>query len=1118
MSAKEIKEIKLYKDYINSFEDNIIKVSKTNIVKNIWTLNNENLFIKNDNVINKQISEVFSQDIYLKIRLCLQNGNENETLPIHINEKWIIDKVYNKGKFYFLRLKKNDDYYKKNITKEEMFNALLEGNSSGIEIYSVKNNGKTSKDFILKDINEKSLNRFNKIKNKILGKSIFDIVKDIDKTELIDVFKRVYKTGEKEYIPPIKFRNKEWFENNIFKLPTGEIVVSFNEVTDFMELNKELESSKLKLDEYISKSPYGIFVANEQGVYIEINNKGMELLGYKKEELINHKLFEFIAIENYEIARNHFKKIIEKGYANANIKLITKNRGIRDFSIYAIKLNNNMAMAYVNDITEKVALEKNLLESENRYKELYMQAPLGHQSLNIDGYIIDVNPMWLKLLGYNKNEVIGQWFGDFLKEKDKSVFEKNFVKLKSFGFSDSVYEMIKKNGDIKHIKLYSKVTRDSNYNFLQTHSILEDITEQKKAEEVIKSQVSFLDGIMMQSPHAMWISDNLGTVINVNKSLLEMFGVTQEQIENQYNVFKDINLIELGVMPKVRRVFENLELMEFVIKWKGNKAGDEIFKGANDVWIQVYYFPILNPKGKLKNVVCQMVNVSDAKIAEIKLKESEKILQITENIAHVGSYKYDFQEKSSIWSDEIFRILGYEIGSIEPDLKIIDHTIFSEDKKKYDEECKKALKNRHGLNLETRIKKHTGEVIWIELKSTVETNEEEQITQIVGVIIDINERKKYEENIISNLRKLQQSEELINLGYFEKNWITEEYYWSDGYYRILGLDPNQYIERKTIIRYTVEEDKDELYQYTQSRIKAKKPLDYIFRVKIDNKIKHIHQIAEHYYDKKGKLLKTIGIIQDITEKIALEKEREKLEIKLSEQQKLEAIGILASGVAHEINNPINGIMNYGQIILDDENVNRNIKGYANEIIGESKRISEIVKNLLQFSRHEKQHHSLARIEDIINQTLVLIKTVIKKDNIVINLDIQKELPSIKCRSQQIQQVVLNLLINARDAINEKKGDSDKELEEEEILVSAKLILIDNIKWIRVSVKDKGIGIGDESKDKVFNPFYTTKPKYQGTGLGLAISYGIIKEHQGVLDFKTKEGEGTEFYFDLLTSG
>lgn len=269
----------------------------------------------------------------------------------------------------------------------------------------------------------------------------------------------------------------------------------------------------------------------------------------------------------------------------------------------------------------------------------------------------------------------------------------------------------------------------------------------------------------------------------------------------------------------------------------------------------------------------------------------------------------------------------------------------------------------------------------------------------------------------------------------------------------------------------------------------------------------VSAVPIRYNGKDGALV----YVRDITKRKRAERERMEELQQQRQQQKLEAIGTLASGVAHEINNPVTGIMNYAQLILDGADQSCPGFEYAHEIINESQRISDIVRDLLHFSRHEKQTHSRADIGDIVNRTLSLLRAQMRKDQIEIQLNLPEDLPPLKCRSQQIQQVLMNLLINARDALNEKYPGYH---EDKVIYISGYLYTEAARRWIRLTVEDHGNGIPQNIQDRLFDPFFTTKPKELGTGLGLPISYGIMKEHHGKLSFETEEGEFTRFHLTL----
>ena len=199
-----------------------------------------------------------------------------------------------------------------------------------------------------------------------------------------------------------------------------------------------------------------------------------------------------------------------------------------------------------------------------------------------------------------------------------------------------------------------------------------------------------------------------------------------------------------------------------------------------------------------------------------------------------------------------------------------------------------------------------------------------------------------------------------------------------------------------------------------------------------------------------------------------------MEAHLIHKQKLESIGILASGVAHEINNPVNGIINYSQLIVDsaenkseDLNLSRNsIKDYAGQIIDESNRVSTIVSNLLNFSRAEKTSFSKADISTIVDGVLSLVSVIIKRGSVDLIIDIPPELPLIECRSQQIQQILINLITNANDALNLRYPEPD---EDKKIIIKAAFHKIDGKEGIRITVEDHGSGIPKNVQEHVFGP-------------------------------------------------
>lgn len=256
-------------------------------------------------------------------------------------------------------------------------------------------------------------------------------------------------------------------------------------------------------------------------------------------------------------------------------------------------------------------------------------------------------------------------------------------------------------------------------------------------------------------------------------------------------------------------------------------------------------------------------------------------------------------------------------------------------------------------------------------------------------------------------------------------------------------------------------------------------------------------------EENGEINATLLVARNLTEEEVVRAEAVRA-------AQLAAIGELASGIAHEINNPINGIINYAQIILDapkDPEAESNLEN----IISEGKRIARIVSNLLDFARQRKEVVAPVPVERIITNSLQLVAHLLKKDGISCEIDIDTSLPPLLCNEQQLQQVVLNLISNARYALNRRYP---RPCPKKRIEIHGQYIPGDGSPFLRLTFTDYGTGIPPEIQSRLFDPFFSTKPPGEGTGLGLSISHGLIRDHGGHIRVQSTPGLKTRFTLDL----
>jgi len=267
---------------------------------------------------------------------------------------------------------------------------------------------------------------------------------------------------------------------------------------------------------------------------------------------------------------------------------------------------------------------------------------------------------------------------------------------------------------------------------------------------------------------------------------------------------------------------------------------------------------------------------------------------------------------------------------------------------------------------------------------------------------------------------------------------------------------------------------------------------------VDGDLRHGSLITSPVLE-DDRIVGVLGILRDVTDE-------KRLAEQLMQQEKLVAVGQLVSGVAHELNNPLAGVLAFAQLLLaapvplDDEP-----RQAVETIQREARRAAKIVSNLLTFARQQPAEHANAQLNDIVTDTLELRRYALRTADVTVTLALDPRLPQTWADPSQLQQVVLNLLVNAEQALADVEGDRR---------IGMRTSLERGGTQILLTVTDNGPGIAREQLDRIFNPFFTTKPVGQGTGLGLSISDGIIREHGGRIRVESAPGAGATFVVEL----
>ncbi|MBM3174368.1 MAG: PAS domain S-box protein [Chloroflexi bacterium] len=396
-----------------------------------------------------------------------------------------------------------------------------------------------------------------------------------------------------------------------------------------------------------------------------------------------------------------------------------------------------------------------------------------------------------------------------------------------------------------------------------------------------------------------------------------------------------------------------------------------------------------------------------------------------------------------------------------------------------------------------------GTPCWIE---GIRTNllHEPLVRAIVVNYRDVTERKRAEETLQQSEEKHRTILKEIEDSYFEVDLAGNLTFVNDSTCRSLRYSREELLGMN-YRGFTAQEDIEHVYQTFNHVYRMGKPnKGFSWKVvRKDGTEGFVEATVSLLRSHGGEIIGFRGVGRDITERKKAEEERKQLEQKAQISSRLASVGEMAAGVAHEINNPLTGVIGYAQLLMDREDVPFDIRKDLTAINEGSQRMAGIVKRLLAFSRQTKPERRYVDINELIESTLALRDYHLKVNNIKVTIKLAPDVPETVADPGQIQQVLLNLIVNAETEMKLAHGRGKLTITTEKS---------DNI--IKISVKDDGPGIKPELMDRIFDPFFTTREVGQGTGLGLSLCYGIIAEHNGKIYAESKPGKGATFIVEL----
>ncbi len=861
-----------------------------------------------------------------------------------------------------------------------------------------------------------------------------------------------------------------------------------------IKMEAELLESEKVYKNLVERLPDGVYKSTHQGKFVEVNNALVEMLGYaSKEELLA------IDIKNelYFQPEDRESLVLQEKYEEMGIFRLKKKDGsgiwVEDHGWYSLDTNGEVLFheGILRDITERKIAEEELKESEERFKILYEEAPIGYQSLDENWYVTDVNQTWLEMTGYKKNEVVGCWFGDFLTPEYIESIHKLFAIFKASGKSQSDLEMIKKDGSTIFIQLEGRISHTAEGKFKQTHCVLSDITERKKAEKAIKDERILLRTLIDNIPDPIYVKDSLGRKLISNIADLEVLGSKSESdvigktdMESSYPGFaSDTFSDDMSVIHTAQPILNKLEFFN-------DRNGTKRYYLTSKM-------PLINDSGEIIGLVGVGHDITTQK------QNEQKIIQLSKGIEQgpASIIITDISGNIEYVNSKFTEISGYTLDEIKgqnPKILQSGYTSTSEYMKLWN-----TISSGNEFRAELQNRKKNGELYWESVLISPIRDEAGTIINYMAIKEDITNRKKADLEILKLSVAIEQNPASVVIT--DTNGAIE--YVNKKFEAVTGY-PSQELIGKIIRILKPGHTSDEIYLEIWNNLFAGK----IWKGEHQNRTKN----KEIYWEsvlispiknQEDKITNFVVLSENISERKKMEKDLIASKEKAEESDRLKSAFL--ANMSHEIRTPLNSILGFSDLLTAPDLDADSRRDFANLINSSGNNLLSIINDILDISKIEAGQISLIENEFSAYHLVTEIhkeysyKAISK--GIEFKLKTQPDISKLIILSDEsrIKQVLINFVGNALKFTN--KGYIELGVE----------LIQNNIQFY---VKDTGIGIPREYHEKVFDRFRQVEAaqtrKYGGNGLGLAITKNLAELLGGRIWLESEQNIGSIFYFSL----
>ena len=824
-------------------------------------------------------------------------------------------------------------------------------------------------------------------------------------------------------------------------------------------------------------------------------------------------------------------------------------------------------------VAELEAAEARLQAECDNLRQLYAQTPLAYQSLDGDGCFLEVNQSWLDTLGYRREEVIGKHFADFLHPDWRGHFKTNFPRFKAVGEILGIeFEMVKKDGSVILVAFNGKIGTTPTGEFRQTHCFFQDITQKRRDEEALRESEARFRTLHTASFGGIVIHDQ-GLILDCNQGLAEQTGYTLDELIGMDGLKLIAPHCRDRVMDIIRRGFEqpyeatglrkdgteySLSLRGTNIPYKGRmvrvtemrditeyKRLEETLEKrlvtltcplteTNGVTFEDLFDPAL-----IQRIQDEFAAATG--VASIITHPDGTPITSPSNFTHLCS---NIIRKTEQGCSNCFKSDAI-IGRYHPSGPIVQPCLSGG---LWDAGASITVGGHHVANwLIGQVRNETqneasmrgyaqaigaDETAFMQAFHQVPSMSRQQFGRIAQALFTlanqlsnsayqniqqaraITERKQAEAALRVSEERFRLAMEATMDGLWDWDIPSGTVYYSPRYWSMLGYDAEATAQSTGVwIEMMHPEERDAVLAAMTDCIENRCEtflIEYRMRTK-DGEWKWIQGRGKAVVrGEDGRALRMIGTHIDSTERKQTEEEREKLKAQLLQSQKLESVARLAGGIAHDFNNMLTVIQGHTDLALmhmqpDNPCLHRFLA--IRDIV---ERSADLTRQLLAFARQQTIAPRILDVNKTVESMLAILRRLIGED-IYLTWIPGEQLWPVKADPSQVDQILANLCVNARDAI---AGVGTIIVETQNSTFNAEYCTTHAGyvpgDYVRISVSDTGCGMDKHTVSQIFEPFFTTKGVGKGTGLGLATVYGAIKQNNGFVNVYSEPGQGAVF--------